>query len=162
MIIVPLHERHNRTQFDCGERSLNVYLQRYAGQHDRKGFGRTYVAVEADDLPHILGYYTISSGSISFETLPENVPHQPIPVVLLGRLAIDLKARGRGLGELLLVDALRRTLLLADSLGIYALVVDALHEQARAFHLKYEFKELLDNRLHLYLPLKLIRKLNWR
>ncbi|NGZ02566.1 MAG: hypothetical protein CV090_05905 [Nitrospira sp. WS238] len=72
MIVVPLSDRHDHSQFDCGESSLNLYLQRCAGQHDRRGFGRTYVAVtEASDS--VSGYYTISSGSIAFETVPKVV-----------------------------------------------------------------------------------------
>lgn len=159
MIIVPLDERYDRASFDCGVPSLNEYVRRYAGQHDRKGFGRSFVALE-EASSRILGYYTISSGSISFGEVPENVPYHPAPIVLIGRLAVDLNARGKGLGEILLMDALRRSKAVAEQLGIYAVAVDAIDEQARLFYLKYGFRALRDDKFHLYLPMKVIRKLN--
>ncbi len=159
MIIVPLDESYDRSFFDCGVSSLNEYIRRYASQHDRKGFGRTFVALE-ESSSRVPGYYTISGGSVSFETVPENVPYHPVPVVLIGRLAVDLNARGKGLGEILLMDALRRSKRVAEQLGIFAVEVEAIDKQARAFYVKYGFKALLDDRLHLYLPMKVIRKLN--
>lgn len=158
MTIVPLSDRHDRSQFDCGEPSLNLYLQGYAGQHDRRGFGRTYVAVSVASVL-IRGYYTISSGSIGFETVPQNLPHHPVPIVLVGRLAVDRRSQGQGVGELLLVDALRRAHRVADELGIYAVVVEALSDQAGSFYVRFGFRALTDDRLHLYLPIKVIRQL---
>lgn len=159
MIVAPLNDSHDRSQFDCGELSLNNYLRQYASQHQRKGFGRTYVVTDADSAA-IKGYYTITSGSVAFDLVPESVPRHPVPVVLLARLAVDRNAYGQGIGQLLLLDAMRRTLAVADQLGIYALAVEAIDEQARSFYKKHDFKELTDDALHLYLPLKLIRKLN--
>lgn len=158
MKIVPLSERHHRSGFDCGEPTLNIYLHRYAGQHDRKGFGRTYVAIAEGSL-EVKGYYTLSSGSVSFETVPENLPHHPIPIVLLGRLAVGQNAQGQGLGPMLLIDALRRVQFVADYLGIYAVVVEPINDRAKTFYVKFGFKPLRDDRLHLYLPIKVIRKL---
>ncbi|MBY0246786.1 MAG: GNAT family N-acetyltransferase [Nitrospiraceae bacterium] len=131
MIVVPLSDRHDRSQFDCGEPPLNLYLQQYAGQHDRRGFGRTYVAV-SEASASVSGYYTISSGSVGFETVPENLPHHPVPIVLLGRLAVDRRSQGQGVGELLLVDALRRAQRAAGELGIYAVAVEALSDRAKS------------------------------
>ena len=82
------------------------------------------------------------------------------PIVLLGRLAVDQSTQGRGLGARLLIDALRRAQLVADQLGIYAVAVEAINDRAQHFYLKFGFKPLRDDRLHLYLPLKVIRKLN--
>ncbi len=159
MIVAPLNDSHDRSRFDCGEPSLNSYLRQYASQQQRKGFGRTYVATEPNSAI-IKGYYTITSGSVAFDLVPENVPRHPVPVVLLARLAVDRSTHGQGVGQFLLLDAMRRTLAVADQLGVYALAVDAINEQARAFYKKHDFKELADDALHLYLPLKLIRKLN--
>ena len=156
--IVPLAARHDRAAFDCGEPSLNDFLKRFARQNVEKGLGRTYVAVKPDE-PRIYGYYTIVSGSLSFETIPENLPRYPIPVVHLGRLAVAVSAKGQGLGKALLADALKRALNIADQLGIYAVEVYALTENAREFYLKFGFGELLDDGLHLYLTIKKIRKL---
>lgn len=106
----------------------------------------------------VLGYYTISSGYVTFDTVPEKLPRYPIPVVHLGRLAVDLRMQGRGAGKMLLVDALRRSVRVSEYLGIYAVEVRALHERARSFYLKYGFASLQDDPSHLYLPLKTLRK----
>lgn len=153
-----LSPSHDRDSFDCGERPLDEYLRRYAGQHDRKGLGRTYVAVEHGGTA-VKGYYTISSGAVSFEVVPENLPRYPVPVVLLARLAVDRTARGQGLGAMLLVHALKRAQDVSEQLGVHAVVVDALNDTARAFYLKYGFSELLDDPLHLFLPVRKIRQL---
>lgn len=157
-IIVPLSSAHDRAAFDCGEASLNEFLKRYARQNDEKGLGRTFVAVLSGNA-HVYGYYTLSSGAVKSETLPEKLPRYPTPVALLGRLAVDESTKGQGLGKILLLDALRRRLLLADQLGIFAVEVHALNPQAKSFYLKYGFTPLLDDEMHLYLTLKDIRKL---
>lgn len=157
-IIEPLTVSHNREAFDCGEESLNDFLKRFARQNAEKGLGRTFVAVKSDE-PRIYGYYTISSGALSFDTIPEKLPRYPIPVVHLGRLAVAETAKGQRLGKALLADALKRAVSIADQLGIYAVEVYALTESAREFYLKFGFTELLDDRLHLYLTIKNIRKL---
>jgi predicted GNAT family N-acyltransferase len=92
--------------------------------------------------------------------VPENLPHHPVPVALVGRLAVDNTARGERLGETLLIHALRSAQRAAKIVGIYAVVVDALDESARSFYLKFGFNELTDDRLHLYLPMKVIERLN--
>jgi GNAT superfamily N-acetyltransferase len=154
-----LSSAHARDAFDCGEQALDDYLRRYAGQHDRKGLGRTYVAVEPGGTV-VKGFYTISSGAVSFEVVPENLPRHPILVVLLGRLAVDRTAQGHGLGAMLLIHALRRALDVSEQLGVHAVAVDTLNESARAFYLKYDFSELLDDPLHLFLSTKKFRQLN--
>lgn len=156
-VIEPLGKHHRRDEFDCGEESLNEFLKKYARQNSEKGFGRTFVAV----LPEgneVLGYYTLSSGSVSFENFEEKLPRYPIPTVHLGRLAADLKMRGQGLGELLLIDALERIALVAAELGIYAVELYALNERAKNFYLKYGFVALKDDEKHLYLPIETLKK----
>lgn len=153
-----LSSSHIRDSFDCGEPALDEYLRRYAGQHDRKGLGRTYVAVERGSSV-VKGYYTIASGAVSFEVVPENLPRYPVPVVLLARLAVDRTARGQGLGAMLLVHALKRAQDISEHLGVHAVVVDALNDSARAFYLKYGFSALSDDPLHLFLSMKKIRQL---
>lgn len=151
-----LTEQHDRAAFDCGEPSLNEYLQRFARQNADNFLGRTYVAT----LPggaRIEGYYTISSASVAREELPEKrLPHYPIPVVLIARLAVDRQAQGQGSGEGLLFDALQRAAQLARHLGIYAVVVDALNERARTFYQKYGFAETAGDPMRLYLPIRSI------
>jgi predicted GNAT family N-acyltransferase len=158
LTIEKLSSRHDRSGFDCGVEELNAYLKQYSGQHERKGIGRTYVAVDVGES-RILGYYTISNGSVAFDTVPENLPHHPIPVALIGRLAVDNGSSGRGLGETLLIHALRSAQRVSEIVGLYAVVVDALNVQAKSFYMKYGFKELSDDQLHLYLPIKTIKQL---
>lgn len=159
--ILPITAEHQRADFDCGEPSLNDFLKRFARQNDEKGLGRTFVAVLPGD-PHIYGYYTLSSGAVTSENFPEKLPRYPTPVAHLGRLAVDARAKGQGLGKILLLDALRRVLSVTDQLGIYAVEVYALTPEAKAFYLKYGFTPLKDDELHLYLSLKTIRKLGLR
>lgn len=160
MVIEPLSKHHDRASFDCGEESLNTYLRRHARQNDERGLSRTFVAVEDEGGCAILGYYTLSNGSVSFEHLPaERLPRYPVPTVLVARLAVDKSQQGRGLGKVLLLDALRRSERVSQEVGIFAVEVVALHEDARRFYLKYGFQPLEDDRLHLYLTLKAIRKL---
>lgn len=156
--IEKLSSRHDRRGFDCGSEALDAYLKHYSGQHERKGMGRTYVAVDEGEA-RILGYYTISSGAVAFDTVPEKLPHHPIPVALIGRLAVDDGARGRGVGETLLIHALRSAQQVSEIVGLYAVVVDALNQQAKNFYIKYGFNELSDDHLHLYLPMKTIKQL---
>ena len=154
-----LSPHHDRSNFDCGVEELNSYLQKYSTQHERKGIGRTYVATSDGDS-RVLGYYTISSSAVAFDVVPENLPRHPVPVALVGRLAVDNTARGQRLGETLLIHALRSAQRAAKIMGIYAVVVDAFDEAARSFYLRYGFNELTDDRLHLYLAMKAIERLN--
>lgn len=157
-VIELLNKRHGRENFDCGEESLNEFLKKYARQNSEKGFGRTFVAVLPEES-NVLGFYTLSSGGISFDIVPEKLPRYPIPTVHLGRLATDVQVRGQGLGELLLIDALERTVLVAAELGIYAVELYALNENAKNFYLKYGFVGLKDDEKHLYLPIETLKKL---
>jgi GNAT superfamily N-acetyltransferase len=161
-VIEPLSSRHDRSGFDCGEASLNEYLQRYASQNARRQMGRTYVLISPGE-PAVLGYYTISGGSVAFASMPveetRRLPRYPVPVAHVGRLAVDRHYQGQGLGGLLLVDALRLSARVADSVGIYAVTVHALNERARRFYQRYGFAPLEDDPLHLYLPMKTIGKL---
>lgn len=157
-VVEPLGKKHQRKNFDCGEESLNLFLTNYARQNSEKGLGKTFAAVRRGES-EVCGFYTISSGNVSFEIIPENLPQYPIPTVHLGRLAVDVNSKGLGLGEFLLLDALRRIVLAAENLGIYAIDVFALISGAKNFYLKYGFTELMDELHHLYLPMATLRKL---
>ncbi len=156
--VEPISRRHDRDSFDCGEESLNNFLKRYARQNEEKGLSRTFVAVKGSD-PKIYGYYALSGGSIEFEVVKDNLPRYPVPVIHLGRLAIDKTAQGRHLGQALLFDALNRSVIITEQIGIYAVEVYALNEQARQFYLRFGLTELKDDKLHLYITIKDIRKL---
>lgn len=160
--IEPLTKTHQRGDFDCGEESLNTFLKNHAGQNARRDISRTFVALPADSNG-VAGYYTLSSGSVGFQDLPDKVakrlPRYPVPTAHLGRLAVDRGYQGKGLGGILLVDALKRVRETADQIGIHAVTVHALNQRARQFYESHGFQCLLDDDLHLFLPMATIRKL---
>jgi GNAT superfamily N-acetyltransferase len=161
--VQPLGKQHDRTQFDCGNGQLNEWLQQRAGQFDRRDLSRTFVAVEPGES-RVLGYYALANHRVVYESLPDDqvkgLPRMDIPVVLLGRLAVDRTMQEQGLGTFLLFDALRRVVHISQHIGIRAIEVDAIDAAARNFYLKYGFMPLLDDPQHLLLPLTVIRKLN--
>ena len=113
--------------------------------------------------PRVTRKYTLSATSILLADLPDEtarkLPKYPhVPATLLGRLAIDSRCQGRGYGELMLLDALRRAraLLATSSVASYAVVVDAINERARSFYEHYEFCSFPDRKLRLFLPMKTI------
>ena len=157
-----LGRHHQRASFDCNEGSLNTFLRVHAGQNARKDISRTWVATPYESNL-VAGYYTLSSGGVSFVILPDEVarrlPRYPVPTAHLGRLAVDRRFQGQGLGGILLVDALKRILGIADQIGIHAVTVDALHDQAKRFYEANGFLTLRDDPRHLFLPLATIRRL---
>ncbi len=161
-IIQRLDKSHDRASFDCRKPELNDWLHRLAGQYERRDLARIYVAVR-EDAPRALGYYAISNHLVRYDALPEEqakgLPTIDIPVVLLGRLAVDKTVQGQGLGAHLLIDALRRVAHISEHIGVRAIEVDAINETARKFYLKYGFVPLLDDQQHLFLPIQVIRKL---
>jgi predicted GNAT family N-acyltransferase len=150
-------KKHDRAGFDCGVEILNRYLKSLATQHRVKGIATTFVLIDSDQLTRIQGYYTLSAATLSFETLADvdrkGLPAYPIPAVRIGRLASAASARGQGLGEMLLQNAIKRILGARSTLGVYAVVVEAKDASAEAFYRKYGFR-LCDAHSHqLYLPL---------
>ena len=155
-----LERGHVRDAFSCGKPPLDEFIHRLVSQYEKRNLGRTYVAVRLSEK-QVLGYYTLASGAIPFQNLPEpsarKLPLHPVPVILLARLAVDQSLQGKGWGERLLVDALQRSVALADKLGIPAIEVDAIDQQAKSFYEKYGFVPLLDNEFHLFLPIATIQ-----
>lgn len=150
-----LNRSHQRDDFCCGKESLDTFLRLLVSQYERRRLGRTFVAVRPQEK-RVHGYYTLASGSVSFQDFPvaiaKRLPHHPVPVVLLARLAVDQTVQGAGLGELLLLDALRRCLKLSDELGVHAVEVQAVDVGAKGFYQRFGFVPLEDDDLHLYLP----------
>ncbi len=160
-VIEPLSDRHNREAFDCGEPALNEFLRRYARQNQARGVSRTFVAVREGEQ-EVLGFYSLAAGAVAFETIPEalrrRLPRYPVPVAHLGRLATCRSVQGQGLGEVLLFDALARTLRVAAEVGVVAVDVWAKTDRALAYYQRYGFQSLSDDELHLYLPLDTVRR----
>jgi len=159
--IEPLHSSHERRQFCCGKAALDHFLHALVTQYEKRKLGRTYVVVERGQR-RILGYYTLASSAIPCHDLPaalaKKLPRHAVPVALLGRLAVDQGAKGQGLGRELLRDALNRCLELSASLGIFAVEVVAIDAEAKAFYQKFGFVPLVDDELHLFLPIKTIQE----
>ena len=157
-----LASSHDRASFDCGKPALNDWLRLRAGQHERRDVCRTYVVVQRSESDVLA--YAVSSHMVSYEALLEEqargLPAIDVPAALLGRLAVDSTAQRQGFGRRLLLDALRRLQQLSDHIGIRAVEVHAIDEEARSFYLAYGFVSLRDDRRHLYLPMHLIRKLD--
>lgn len=160
--VQPLGKHHNRADFNCGVEALNRYLREQAGQDNKKKIAATFVL--AGQLPaQVAGYYTLSATSIHLGELPPQVagrlPRYPlVPATLLGRLAVDLRFRGLGHGELLLVDALKRSLLATQQIGSAAVLVDAKDESAKAFYLHFQFIPLVEHSHRLFLPMAIIQE----
>jgi predicted GNAT family N-acyltransferase len=157
-----LTRRHDRSRFSCGDPALDSYLKKYARQNERLNVSRHYVAVEPDSTL-VLGYYTLSAGSVAWNILPEasskKLPKYPVPVAHLGRLAVDQSVRGRGQGEVLLLNAFARDMPVSDQIGIQAVELVAATERAKQFYARYGFLPLADNERHLYVSLATLRKL---
>ncbi|MCP3981457.1 MAG: GNAT family N-acetyltransferase [bacterium] len=161
-LIEELNADHDRSAFSCGHDSLDDFLKKFANQNQKTGVSKTYVAVRAGETG-VCGTYSISAGAVRFTDIPEELrkrlPRYPAPVAHLGRLAVDAAAQGQRLGELLLMDALAKIVGAADSIGIHAVEVVAIDENAKRFYLKYGFTALLDDPHHSYISIKTLRKL---
>ena len=153
-----LTERHDCRRFRCGKHALDSFLKRHALENDRRGLGNTYVAV-AEETGRVLGYVTLCSSSVHFEHLPtEDLPHYPIPAILIARLAVERSAQGMGVGSGLMLMALRLAVEVADRSGVFAVTVDAVTDDAKAFYQRrFGFTELLDNPRHLFVTLADLR-----
>ena len=163
LIIVPLGKQHDRKSFDCGENSLNQYLHLYANQDIRRRINRVFVVSPPDAPRQVIGYYSLSAGSLDANVLPEafrrRLPRYPAPVVLLGRLAVAESHQGMGLGSILLADALQRIAQASQVMAVYAVVVDALNDQAAEFYRQFGFIPMPSQPLKLFLPMESVASL---
>lgn len=156
-----LSEKHKRKQFSCGEEILDNYIRQYAKQDQKRRVAAVFVLPAEKKL--IKGYYTLSSTHIPSDILPEKIlkklPNHPFqPATLLGRLAVAEPHQGKGVGEMLLIDALYRSYNLSEQIGSIAVVVDALNKKAASFYENYGFIKLSGGE-RLFLTIKTIGKL---
>lgn len=160
--IEPLAAKHDRAAFSCGVESLDIYLQKQAGQDFKKHAAISFVLTPNDT--EIAGYYTLSQYSVQLESLSQEIakklPKYPmVPATLIGRLAVSTVYRGRGLGETLLMDALYRILHHSKEVASAGVIVDAIDNAAIAFYRNYGFIELPGVPGRLFLPMGTIEKL---
>jgi len=152
----PISDNHDLSSFNCGNGSLNEWLQKRAFKNEIKGASRTFVVCN-ENL--VIGYYSLAVGAVAREEasgrVRRNMP-EPIPVMILGRLAVDQQWQGKQIGAGMLKDAILRTLIVAEQAGIRALLVHALSEQAKRFYLQCGFHESPVNDMTLMITLAVV------
>lgn len=161
--ICKLNSTYNKKDFSCGSIFLDNYIKTQASQDIKRNVSVSYVLTSINSVDFI-GYYTLSSISIDTSELSDEfmkkLPKYPmLPGILIGRLAIDSKYQGQKIGAYLLIDALKRSLLISDQIGINALIVDAKDDNAASFYRHYGFIEFPSNKLKLFLPINTIKSL---
>ena len=161
--VEPLGSKRDRTTFSCGNATLDNYFRNHVGQDQAKGVAAAFLLIDADSN-RIAGFYTLSAATIIVSDLPidlgKKLPKYPnLPATLIGRLAIDLRYKGKKLGEYLLMDALRASFQAASRVGSVAVIVDAKDERSKQFYLKFGFVPLADLPLRLFIPMKTISTL---
>lgn len=134
-----LHAAHDLSTFRCGEPALDDWLRNRALANEVSGASRTWVVCSGEK---VAGYYALAVGAVAHEAAPgrvrRNMP-DPVPVMIIGRLAVDLRYQGKGIGPALLRDAVMRTLQAAEIAGIRAILVHAISERAKRLYEKYGF-----------------------
>ncbi|AJD48547.1 acetyltransferase [Isoalcanivorax pacificus W11-5] len=152
----------SRAVFDCGQPALNQYLVQTALQHEKRNVTRTFCLLQGDG---IAGFYSLTNAIVNVGELTADLirhyrlPTHVLPVVRLARLGIDVRHQRQGLGRLLLVDALRKVIAVAESSGCVGLLVDAQDENARLFYTAFGFRAAPENPLLLFMPLPDIQEL---
>ncbi|MEE7626184.1 GNAT family N-acetyltransferase [Methylobacter sp. Wu8] len=155
----PITVNHELAGFDSGEPSLNEWLKKRVFKNHAPGPSRCFVLCAGADA---IAYYSLSAGAISHEGAPKtmrrNMPN-PLPVLLLGRLAVDKRYHNQGIGQALLRDAMLRAVNVAGDAGVFALLVHALSDQAKQFYLSRGFVESLLQPMTLFVTIETIRSI---
>ncbi len=158
--IEPLSPSHDKTQFSCGETSLDEYLKRYARQNVENDSARVYVAVRPDQA-RVCGFFSLSAGEANITDFPKRVARgwpRDVPTIHLGRIAVDRPFQGQGLGDVLMGAALEISLEVATQIGVAALELWALNDPLLRFYARFDFLPLLDDPKHLYLSTATLRR----
>lgn len=154
--ISPLDKRIDASVFQCGNEPLNEYIRRYASQDVRKNITRIFVATPEDEPQRLAGFFSLSASSVSCSSLPEELarklPRYPIPVALIGRLAVDQNFQGRGLGSIILADACQKVAQASTVLAVAGIIVDAKDDAAISFYEHFGFRLLPGHTDRLLLP----------
>lgn len=158
----PFRGKHSAEGFECGEPSLDVWIQKHARQAEASGSARVFVTT--DDGERVVGYYALAAASVSAKDATKRLAkgqprHQQIPVILIGRLAVAQGHQGNQLGRSLLQDALLRCAVAAESIGARAVVVHAISDDAVHFYERFGFEPSATDPHHLILLMKDLRKL---
>lgn len=154
--IRPLDASVDTAGFQCGSEPLDDYIRRYASQDVRKNVARVFVATPENNPQQLAGFFTLSAGSVSCSSIPESLarklPRYPVPVALVGRLAVDVKSQGKGLGSILLADACQKVSQASSVLAVAGIIVDAKDEKAIVFYAHFGFIPLQGQADRMMLP----------
>ncbi len=158
VVIESLNPTHNRPGFRCGIDALDAYFAKQARQDIKRRISRVFVATLPEVPTEVIAYYTLSALSIELKQLPpalsRKLPRHPVPAALIGRLAVNDSAKGHGIGKMLLVDAIKRTLSVSTEIAVYAMVMDANNTDAQRFYEQFGFTRLSIDKARLFLPLQ--------
>jgi GNAT superfamily N-acetyltransferase len=158
-VVERLAKDHDFSRFDCGNEALNIWLKRFAWTNVQNDAARVYVAHRRDQIA--VGYHALTAGSVARGEAPERVGRglaaHPVGVVVLGRLAVDRAHQGKGLGTTLLQDALLRAEQAAETVGVRAVLVQAIDAAARSFYLRFGFTPSPVDDMRLMLLMKDLR-----
>jgi len=154
--IRPLDGAINTASIQCGSEPLDNYIRRYASQDVRKNVARVFAALPENDPQQLAGYFTLSAGSVGCTSLPESLsrklPRYPVPVALIGRLAVDKRFQGKGLGSILLADACQKISQASAVLAVAGIVVAAKDDKAISFYGHFGFIPLQGQANRMMLP----------
>jgi predicted GNAT family N-acyltransferase len=156
-------KKHRREDFNCEVENLDNYIKKIASQDLKRKAATVFVSIDSS-TPNVTAYYTLSSFSLELTEiepiLAKKLPRYPLlPATMLGRLAVDRRYKGKGLGQLMLVDALKKSYQASKQIASVALIVEAINEQAVSFYQKFGFISFQSSRDRLYLPMKTIEKI---
>ena len=167
LVIEPLdRSKHQRDTFNCGIDSLDRYIRKQASQDLKRKIATVFVLIDSPN-PQVIAYYTLSAYTIEIteldNTLAKSLPRYPLlAATLLGRLAVDINYRGQHFGELILIDALKKSLAATTKVASLALIAEAIDETAANFYRKYGFQKFKSNPQKLYLPMRSIKELGYQ
>ena len=154
--IGPLDANVETAAFHCGQIALDDYIHRYASQDVRRNLARVFVACTTADSQRLVGYFTLSAGSVACSDLPaplaRKLPRYPVPVALIGRLAVDTEFQGKGLGAILVADACRKVVQASAVLAVAGIVVDAKDASAARFYAHFGFVPMPGQASRMLLP----------
>jgi len=157
MVLKVLEKKHNRRDFRCGVIELDNYIKQFVSQDVQRKLAVCYVLEDKDS--NVIAYYTLSSGSVDLSDIPDHLKntlkYAEIPVVIIGRLAVHADYQGNKLGQILLIDALKRIVEISALVGNHAVIVDPINDPAERFYAKYGFIQLKDSK-RMFLPLKTV------
>lgn len=160
MTLRVLEKKHNRKDFSCGVVELDNYIKQYVSQDVKRKLTVCYVL--EDEHKDVIAYYTLSAGSVDLNDIPDDLKrslkYAEIPVVIIGRLAVHVDYQGNKLGQILLIDALKRIIEISALVGNHAVIVDPINESAAKFYAKFGFIQLKDSR-RMFLALKTVATL---